>query len=241
VSRYSRFGSSTPNSLSTAPWLRARTVVLHPRSVASVVWFFEGLKPTPPPTLLLPQDLCPDATVVGSKVCLQFLANLVHKPFNQLLVKNEDKLDLGGTHPPSVAVTLCPYPPQLPPPRSHPDAADGVSDAKVANRAIREWHGARSSPQRPVCFAFDISACAGGHELTFIMAPNLHWPDTIFTHDAATNHLYTCDAFGMHYCTEEAFDPPEDKVGDAESSLGDAASSLGDTKSSLGGRLELAG
>ena len=34
--------------------------------------------------------------MVGSKVCLQFLANLVHKPFNQLLVKNEDTLDLGG-------------------------------------------------------------------------------------------------------------------------------------------------
>jgi flavorubredoxin len=44
------------------------------------------------------------------------------------------------------------------------------------------------------------------------MAPNLHWPDTIFTHDAATNHLFTCDAFGMHYCTKEAFDPAEDKV-----------------------------
>ena len=53
---------------------------------------------------------------------------------------------------------------------------------------------------------------SGGHQLTFIMAPNLHWPDTIFTHDAATNHLFTCDAFGMHYCTKEAFDPAEDKV-----------------------------
>jgi flavorubredoxin len=56
------------------------------------------------------QDLAPNATVIGSKVCLQFLENLVHKPFNKMIVKNEDKLDLGN-----------------------------------------------------------------GHELTFIMAPNLHW------------------------------------------------------------------
>eukprot|EP00959_Pyramimonas_sp_CCMP1952_P407300 8536316-Pyramimonas_sp.AAC.1 len=51
-----------------------------------------------------------------------------------------------------------------------------------------------------------------GHELTFIMAPNLHWPDTIFTHDAKTNTLFTCDAFGMHYCSEEVFDPSMDKI-----------------------------
>jgi hypothetical protein len=35
------------------------------------------------------------------------------------------------------------------------------------------------------------------------MAPNLHWPDTMFTYDRATSILYTCDAFGMHYCSEE--------------------------------------
>jgi flavorubredoxin len=43
----------------------------------------------------------------------------------------------------------------------------------------------------------------GGHVLEFFMAPNLHWPDTMFTYDRATSILYTCDAFGMHYCSEE--------------------------------------
>jgi flavorubredoxin/flavin reductase (DIM6/NTAB) family NADH-FMN oxidoreductase RutF len=37
-----------------------------------------------------------------------------------------------------------------------------------------------------------------GHELEFVIAPNLHWPDTIFTFDHKTQTLYTCDAFGMH-------------------------------------------
>jgi flavorubredoxin len=38
------------------------------------------------------------------------------------------------------------------------------------------------------------------------MAPNLHWPDTMFSFDHATGVMYTCDAFGMHYCTEDPFD-----------------------------------
>ncbi|MBD2325535.1 diflavin flavoprotein [Alkalinema sp. FACHB-956] len=45
-----------------------------------------------------------------------------------------------------------------------------------------------------------------GHVLEFISAPNLHWPDTIFTYDPATQHLFTCDAFGMHYCDDYTYD-----------------------------------
>lgn len=45
-----------------------------------------------------------------------------------------------------------------------------------------------------------------GHVIEFVMAPNLHWPDTMFSFDHATNIMYTCDAFGMHYCTEEPYD-----------------------------------
>jgi flavorubredoxin/flavin reductase (DIM6/NTAB) family NADH-FMN oxidoreductase RutF len=45
-----------------------------------------------------------------------------------------------------------------------------------------------------------------GHELEFVIAPNLHWPDTMFTYDHKTSILYTCDAFGMHFCDEHTFD-----------------------------------
>lgn len=45
-----------------------------------------------------------------------------------------------------------------------------------------------------------------GHVLEFISAPNLHWPDTIFTYDPATQHLFTCDAFGMHFCDDHTYD-----------------------------------
>ncbi|KAF0652794.1 flavoprotein [Cyanobium sp. Copco_Reservoir_LC18] len=44
------------------------------------------------------------------------------------------------------------------------------------------------------------------HELEFISAPNLHWPDTIFSFDHGTGTLFTCDAFGLHHCSDDLFD-----------------------------------
>jgi flavorubredoxin/flavin reductase (DIM6/NTAB) family NADH-FMN oxidoreductase RutF len=86
-------------------------------------------------------QLAPDVTVVGSKVAIQFLENLVHTEFKRQIVKNGDRLDLGN-----------------------------------------------------------------GHELEFVIAPNLHWPDTIFSFDHKTETLFTCDAFGLHYCSDSTFD-----------------------------------
>ncbi|MFQ4138230.1 diflavin flavoprotein [Nodosilinea sp. PGN35] len=45
-----------------------------------------------------------------------------------------------------------------------------------------------------------------GHELAFISAPNLHWPDTMLTYDSGTGVLYTCDVFGLHYCDDTLYD-----------------------------------
>ncbi|MEM1254787.1 MAG: diflavin flavoprotein [Cyanobacteria bacterium P01_H01_bin.21] len=86
-------------------------------------------------------DLAPQAVVVGAKVAVKFLEDLVHQPFKSQLVKSGDTLDLGN-----------------------------------------------------------------GHVLEFVSAPNLHWPDTIFTYDQKTGILYTCDAFGAHYCSDDTFD-----------------------------------
>lgn len=51
----------------------------------------------------------------------------------------------------------------------------------------------------------------GDRTLRFISAPNLHWPDSIYTYLEEDKLLFTCDSFGAHYCHEEMFD---DKVGD---------------------------
>ncbi|WP_413172364.1 diflavin flavoprotein [Anabaena azotica] len=86
-------------------------------------------------------QLAPRATVLASKVALQFLEGLVHDPFSKRIVKSGDRINIGK-----------------------------------------------------------------GHEIEFVSAPNLHWPDTIFSFDRKTQILYTCDAFGMHFCDSRTFD-----------------------------------
>jgi flavorubredoxin len=45
----------------------------------------------------------------------------------------------------------------------------------------------------------------GNKTLKFISAPNLHWPDSIFTLLVEDKILFTCDSFGAHYCLPEMF------------------------------------
>jgi flavin reductase (DIM6/NTAB) family NADH-FMN oxidoreductase RutF len=52
----------------------------------------------------------------------------------------------------------------------------------------------------------DVIDLGGGHEVEFVLAPNLHWPDTMFSFDRATGVMYTCDAFGAHFCARSPFD-----------------------------------
>ena len=46
----------------------------------------------------------------------------------------------------------------------------------------------------------------GNKTLRFIAAPNLHWPDTIYTWLEEDKILFTCDSFGAHYCSYEMED-----------------------------------
>ncbi|NTW55542.1 MAG: FprA family A-type flavoprotein [Chlorobiaceae bacterium] len=51
----------------------------------------------------------------------------------------------------------------------------------------------------------------GNKTLHFINAPNLHWPDSIYTWLEEDRLLFTCDSFGCHFCHEAMYD---DAVGD---------------------------
>ena len=42
----------------------------------------------------------------------------------------------------------------------------------------------------------------GNKTLKFISAPQLHWPDTMYTYVIEDETLITCDSFGAHYCNE---------------------------------------
>lgn len=51
----------------------------------------------------------------------------------------------------------------------------------------------------------------GNKTLRFIGAPNLHWPDSMYTWLEEDRVLFTCDSFGAHFCHPDMFD---DLVGD---------------------------
>ena len=50
----------------------------------------------------------------------------------------------------------------------------------------------------------------GNKTLKIIGAPNLHWPDSIYTYLVEDKLLFTCDSFGAHYCSDKIFD---DEIG----------------------------
>ncbi len=55
----------------------------------------------------------------------------------------------------------------------------------------------------------------GNKTLKFISAPNLHWPDTMYTWLEEDKVLFTCDSFGAHFCTQEMFDDLVDNYDDS--------------------------
>ncbi len=90
-------------------------------------------------------EIAPNATVVGSRLAINYLKDFLGKPFPHMVVKDGDTLDLG-------------------------------------NKTLR-----------------------------FISAPNLHWPDTMYSYLEEDQYLFTCDSFGCHYAHPVMYD---DKVGD---------------------------
>jgi flavorubredoxin len=46
----------------------------------------------------------------------------------------------------------------------------------------------------------------GNKKLQIIGAPNLHWPDSIYTYLQEDKVLFTCDSFGAHFCSQAMFD-----------------------------------
>ncbi len=46
----------------------------------------------------------------------------------------------------------------------------------------------------------------GNKKIRVISAPNLHWPDSMYTFLEEDKLLFTCDSFGAHYCDARMFD-----------------------------------
>ncbi len=52
----------------------------------------------------------------------------------------------------------------------------------------------------------------GKHQLIFIEAKMLHWPDTMFTYMTGENILFSNDGFGQHYASEQMYNDRVDTV-----------------------------
>ncbi|AOX02252.1 diflavin flavoprotein A [Moorena producens PAL-8-15-08-1] len=79
-----------------------------------------------------------------------------------------------------------------------------VVGSKVAIKFLEDF--VHQPFQRQIVKSGNQLDLGNGHILDFVNAPNLHWPDTMLTYDAGTKVLYTCDVFGMHYCSASTYD-----------------------------------
>lgn len=52
----------------------------------------------------------------------------------------------------------------------------------------------------------------GNKTLKFIIAPGVHWPDTMFTYLKEENIIFTCDFLGSHYTFENVLAEPSEKL-----------------------------
>ncbi|MBP7849253.1 MAG: FprA family A-type flavoprotein [Lentimicrobiaceae bacterium] len=82
-----------------------------------------------------------------------------------------------------------------------------VVGSGVAIRYLKDLLG-REFPNRIVKDGDRLDL--GNKTLQFIGAPNLHWPDSMYTWLVEDKVLFTCDSFGAHFCHDAMYD---DEVG----------------------------
>ena len=80
-------------------------------------------------------------------------------------------------------------------------------DATVvgSGTAVRYLEDIVNKPFRSLIVKDGDTLDLGNKTLRFISAPNLHWPDSIYTYLEEDRILFTCDSFGAHYCSENIF------------------------------------
>ncbi|OFY59806.1 MAG: MBL fold metallo-hydrolase [Bacteroidetes bacterium RBG_19FT_COMBO_42_10] len=75
-----------------------------------------------------------------------------------------------------------------------------------SGNAIRYLEDITNVPFRSLVVKDGDTLDLGNKTLQFIAAPNLHWPDSIYTYLIEDRILFTCDSFGAHYCSYDMSD-----------------------------------
>ena len=84
-----------------------------------------------------------------------------------------------------------------------------VTNAKVSENIQSMLH---VSPDRIKVVGNNEELSLGDKTLQFILAPGVHWPDTMFTYIKEDNILSTCDFLGAHYTFEDVFAVPSKEL-----------------------------
>ncbi len=88
-----------------------------------------------------------------------------------------------------------------------PDHAALLQEVKLRYPEVKVVCTAKAQTMIKQFFNFDIDSCVitvkegdllntGKHELQFILAPMVHWPEVMITYDKTTGALFSADAFG---------------------------------------------
>ena len=88
-----------------------------------------------------------------------------------------------------------------------PDHCASIADVIAAYPEAKIVCTAKAVGMMKQFFDFDVDSRAipvkegdtvslGSHELTFVMAPMVHWPEVMVTYDVTTKTLFAADAFG---------------------------------------------
>lgn len=83
---------------------------------------------------------------------------------------------------------------------AHPDITVIATSPGLAN--LKEI---LNRPFKSVRATDQLTIDLGGKTLSFMILPNLHWPDTMFTYLEEDKVLFTCDFFGSHYAFEGVY------------------------------------
>jgi NADH oxidase (H2O-forming) len=75
-----------------------------------------------------------------------------------------------------------------------------------SGNAIRYLEDMLNIPFRSLVVKDGDTLDLGDKTLKFISAPNLHWPDSVYTYLPDDRVVFTCDSFGAHYCSYEMAD-----------------------------------
>ena len=80
-----------------------------------------------------------------------------------------------------------------------------------SGNAIRYLEEMLNKPFRSLTVKDGDTLDLGNKSIRFISAPNLHWPDSIYSYLVEDKILFTCDSFGAHYCDSDLISHLDDK------------------------------